>query len=207
MTEVLSESAGAGPVDAAVSAAVGWLDAGRRVAVAIVMTTGGAGFPPPGSMLAVAEDGGAAGSVSGGCIEESVVRQALRAIGDGEQRVLAYTVTDDMARREAGLAAGGRIELYLEPVDPGGQGHRLLGRVLKAGREGQPVALVCDLVTGMKTLVYRQAVHGGFGLEEPVLEEVRRRLETGCCTVLEPSEDSRLLVRVFGGISPINATA
>ncbi len=189
--------------------ALRWLDEGRRVAVASVMAVSGGPFPPPGSLFAVAEGGGAAGSVSGGCIEDSVVRQALRAIEDGEQRELVYTVTDAVARSEAGLAAGGRIELYLEPLDPGSRPHRLLERAAKAWAEGRPVALVSDLITGLKTLVYPHAVHGAFGLDEPVLEEVRRCLEARRSAVLEPGEDGRLFVHIFapdfGPDSQINA--
>jgi len=197
MSEAESESAPAGAI--APTEALRWLAARRRVALATVMTASGGPFPPPGSLLAVAEGGDAVGSVSGGCIEDSVARQALRAIEDGEQRVLAYTVTDTVARAEAGLPAGGRIELYLEPVDPGGRGHRLLERVATATAEGRAVALVSDLITGLKTLVYPHAVHGGFGLDEPVLAAVRRCLAEGRCAVLEPSEDSRLFVQVFPG--------
>ena len=199
MSESVSESVLAGTDNDPLAVALRWLAAGRRVAVASVMSTSGGPFPPSGSLLAVAEDGSIAGSVSGGCIEDSVARQALRAIADGEQRVLAYTVTDAVARAEAGLAAGGRIELYLDPVDPGGHGHRLLERVAAARAEGQPVVLVFDLITGLKTLVYPHAVHGAFGLDEPVLEEIRCCLAEGRCAVLEPGEEGRLFVQVFGG--------
>ena len=193
MSEAVSESGASSAGDAVLGETLRWLAAGRRVAVATVMSCSGGPFPPPGSLLAVAE--------GGGCVEDSVARQALRAIGDGEQRVLAYTVTDEVARAEAGLAAGGRIELYLEPVDPGGRSHKLLERVAAVLAEGRAVALVSDLITGLKTLVYPQAVHGGFGLEPPILEEVRGCLAEGRCAVLDPSEDSRLFVQVFGQIS------
>ena len=86
-----------------------WLDEGRRVAWAVVMSGSNHALSPPGQTMAVVEDGAAAGSLSRGCIEDSVIRQALRAIEDGEQRILAYTVTDEVARREAGLGAGGGL--------------------------------------------------------------------------------------------------
>ena len=189
MSEPHSDSDGLGR-------ALGWLDAGRRVAVATVTASWEGAPRRPGSLLALAEGGGVAGSVSDGCVEESVVRQGLRAIEDGEQRLLAYTIADDIAR-QAGLAGGGRIELYLEPVDPGTPGHRLLDRVARARAEGLAAALVTDLVTGLKTLVYPETVHGGFGLDGPVLAEIRACLADRRCAVLEPSEDSRLWVQVF----------
>ncbi|MEI6560206.1 MAG: XdhC family protein [Rhodospirillaceae bacterium] len=178
--------------------ALRWLDAGRRVALAMVMTAWDGAACAAGSVLVVAENGDAAGSVSRGCIEESVIGQALRAIADGEQRLLTYCVADAVAREQAGLEGGGRIEVLLEPLDPGGGGHRLLGRAATARAEGRPVALVADLITGMKTLVYPHAVHGGFGLDAPVLAAVRRCLAEGRSAVLEPGEESRLFVQVFG---------
>ncbi|MEI7607636.1 MAG: XdhC family protein, partial [Rhodospirillaceae bacterium] len=65
-----------------------WLDEGRRVAWAVVMSGSNHALSPPGRAMAVVEEGAgaAAGSLSRGCIEDSVIRQALRAIEDGEQR-------------------------------------------------------------------------------------------------------------------------
>src|SRR5450755_3262988 len=46
-----------------------WTDAGKRVALATVVTTWGSSPRPVGSKLAVDADGNFVGSVSGGCIE------------------------------------------------------------------------------------------------------------------------------------------
>ncbi len=200
MAEAASESSVSGGVDAALFQAVGWLESGRRVALVAVMSSWHGAFT--GNLLVVAEDGASAGSLSGGCVEGSAAPQALRAIEDGEQRLLSYAVTDGVAMREAGLTGGGSLELFLEPVDPDSRAHQLLRRVAMARAEGQPVATVTDLVTGLKTLVYRHVVHGGFGLDEPVLCEIRRLLSAGRSVVFEPNDDARLFVHVFGGDFP-----
>ncbi|NUB24622.1 XdhC family protein [Azospirillum brasilense] len=65
-------------------------------------------------------------------------------------------------------------------------------RLLAARKAGRPVALVTDLGTGLQTLVYEDAVHGGFGLEDDLLEEVRERLRqdrSGLVSDLEDEED------------------
>ncbi|WP_454018354.1 XdhC family protein [Azospirillum sp. Marseille-Q6669] len=65
-------------------------------------------------------------------------------------------------------------------------------RLLAARKAGRPVALVTDLGTGLQTLVYEDAVHGGFGLEDDLLEEVRERLRqdrSGLVSDLEEEED------------------
>lgn len=56
------------------------------------------------------------GSVSGGCVESAVVSEAMQVIGDGAPRRLSFGVADEKAW-EVGLACGGTVEIYLEPVD------------------------------------------------------------------------------------------
>ncbi|CAO3374675.1 XdhC family protein [Azospirillum argentinense] len=65
-------------------------------------------------------------------------------------------------------------------------------RLLAARKAGRPVALVTDLGTGLQTLVYEDAIHGGFGLEDDLLAEVRERLRqdrSGLVSDLEEDED------------------
>jgi len=93
-----------------------WLDDGRGVAVATVVSTWGSSPRPAGSQLAVDEAGAMVGSVSGGCIEGAVVKEALAAIGDGAPRMLEFGVTNEQAW-EVGLACGGTVKVYVEKVD------------------------------------------------------------------------------------------
>ena len=93
-----------------------WREAGRKVALATVVSTWGSSPRPIGSQLAVEDGGKFVGSVSGGCIEGAVVHEALEAIKDGKPRVIKFGVTDEMAW-EVGLACGGQIQLFVERVD------------------------------------------------------------------------------------------
>src|SRR5919206_1911439 len=90
-----------------------WREAGKQVALATVVTTWGSSPRPVGSKLAVDQEGRFVGSVSGGCIEGAVVREALDAIADGKPRLLDFGVTDEQAW-EVGLACGGKIQVYVE---------------------------------------------------------------------------------------------
>ena len=65
--------------------------------------------------MAISEQGEFVGSVSGGCVEGAVVDAALQVLRAGEPRVLEFGVSNDRAW-EVGLACGGRIEIYVEPV-------------------------------------------------------------------------------------------
>ena len=93
-----------------------WREAGRGVALATVVSTWGSSPRPLGSKLAVDSDGAFVGSVSGGCVEGSVVTEALETIRDGKPRLLDFGVTNEQAW-EVGLACGGKIEIFVERVE------------------------------------------------------------------------------------------
>ena len=93
-----------------------WKAEGKGVAVATVVTTWGSSPRPEGSQLAVDEAGGFVGSVSGGCIEGAVVKEALAAIADGKPRLLDFGVSNEQAW-EVGLACGGKVQVFVERVE------------------------------------------------------------------------------------------
>jgi xanthine/CO dehydrogenase XdhC/CoxF family maturation factor len=66
-------------------------------------------------MLGVSADGQMVGSVSGGCIEGAVVTEALDIMAGAPPRLLAFGVSNEDAW-EVGLACGGRVEVFVEPV-------------------------------------------------------------------------------------------
>ncbi|MBT5266219.1 MAG: XdhC family protein [Rhodospirillaceae bacterium] len=102
--------------DNVLSAAADWRQAGRKVAIATVVKTWGSSPRPVGSQLAIDADGAMVGSVSGGCIEGSVVREALEAMEDGKPRLLEFGVSNEQAW-EVGLACGGKVEVYVERLE------------------------------------------------------------------------------------------
>ena len=95
--------------------AAGWVKDGRKVALATVIETWGSAPQPVGSQLAIDADGNFIGSVSGGCVEGEVVTQAIDVIGSGKPKMLAFGVADETAWK-VGLACGGRIRVYVEPL-------------------------------------------------------------------------------------------
>ncbi|MBL8805621.1 MAG: XdhC family protein [Rhodospirillales bacterium] len=96
--------------------AAAWRKEGRKVALATVVTTWGSSPRPVGSQLAVDGEGKFLGSVSGGCIEGAVIKEALDAIGTGRPRLLDFGVTNEQAW-EVGLACGGKVQVYVERLD------------------------------------------------------------------------------------------
>jgi xanthine/CO dehydrogenase XdhC/CoxF family maturation factor len=96
--------------------AAAWRKSGKGVALATVVTTWGSSPRPVGSQLAVDEAGKFVGSVSGGCIEGAVIKEAMEAIATGKPRLLDFGVTNEQAW-DVGLACGGKVQVFVERVE------------------------------------------------------------------------------------------
>jgi xanthine/CO dehydrogenase XdhC/CoxF family maturation factor len=96
--------------------ALGWREAGVRVAMATVVSTWGSAPRPAGSQLVCNATGDFAGSVSGGCIEVAVIEAAQHVMQTGAPTLLEYGVTDETAW-SVGLACGGRIRVFVEALE------------------------------------------------------------------------------------------
>ncbi len=92
-----------------------WLARGEQVAIATVVKTMGSSPRVVGSKMAVSSGGSMAGSVSGGCIEGAVFEECQQAISSGQSRLLHFGVADETAW-EVGLACGGEIDVFVEPL-------------------------------------------------------------------------------------------
>ncbi len=77
--------------------------------------TWGSAPRPAGSQLVIDGAGNFEGSVSGGCVEGSVVEEALDVIASGKPRLLEFGVADESAWR-VGLTCGGTIKVYVEKI-------------------------------------------------------------------------------------------
>lgn len=91
-----------------------WRQQGERIALGTVIETWGSAPRQVGAKLAVNLNGGIAGSVSAGCVENAVIEAALASIRSGEPRLLSFGVTKESAL-EAGLTCGGTIRVFVEP--------------------------------------------------------------------------------------------
>jgi xanthine dehydrogenase accessory factor len=123
-----------------------WSAAGEDIAIATVVETWGSSPRPLGSKMAVTRSGKMAGSVSNGCIEGAVFEEAQQVLKTRAARVAAYGVADDVAF-EVGLACGGHIEVFVQPLGPV---HR---RLMAKLERDEPATLRTDLITGEAELV------------------------------------------------------
>ena len=91
-----------------------WLTAKRNVILATVIQTWGSSPRPVGSRMIINDKGDFSGSVSGGCVETTVVRECIDLINQEKKfKKIEFKVSNESAW-EVGLACGGEIEIFLE---------------------------------------------------------------------------------------------
>ena len=128
--------------------ALDWQSRGHRVVIGTVVRTWGSAPRPPGSLMVIRGDGQVAGSVSGGCIEDDLIRRV--AAGELAMRVPETTVYGQTAEevRRFGLPCGGTVQLVLEPLSPQSQWRELLVLI----EQHQRVERHLDMATGLVQL-------------------------------------------------------
>jgi len=92
-----------------------WRRSGKKALLTTVVRTWGSSPRPVGSIMALCENGSVIGSVSGGCIEDDLIRTygTDNVFPSGPPKSLKYGITADEAHR-FGLPCGGTLELLLE---------------------------------------------------------------------------------------------
>ena len=132
--------------------ALDWHRAGRGAVLATVVETWGSAPRGVGAQLVVSAAGEMEGSVSGGCVEGAVVVEAMEmaATGAAPGRMLDFGVSDDEAFA-VGLACGGRIRVWVEPV--AAIGDALLADLVAARAARRAVAYEVDTASGARRLV------------------------------------------------------
>ena len=94
---------------------VGWWQAGETVGMGTVVATWRSAPRPAGASMLVGPDGTAVGSVSGGCVEGTVLEEAGRVLAGEPARLVTFGITDEMVW-DVGLACGGIIDVFVEPL-------------------------------------------------------------------------------------------
>jgi xanthine dehydrogenase accessory factor len=135
--------------EAVFTAVLGALQRGDAAALVTVIATSGSTPQRVGAKMLVFEDGRTIGTIGGGCYEHDAAGKAREAIRTRTARVSRYDLSDALAE-ENGLICGGRMDVFIEPLDPApplviaGAGHvsRLLADV--ATRVGFRVTVLDD---------------------------------------------------------------
>ncbi|MGK5643102.1 XdhC family protein, partial [Streptomyces sp. URMC 126] len=165
-----------------------WCAQGRDFAVATVVATRGSAPRRPGAALAVATDGTAVGSVSGGCVEAAVYELCRRVLTTGESLVERFAGDPDDPFA-AGLTCGGTLDVLVTPVRAGGPA----AAALAAAARGETVALAraLDGPTGPGCLLVRPdgppygTLGAGRPLDRAAAEAARTLLDAGRSGVVD----------------------
>ena len=128
--------------------AVSWLKAGHSVAIATVVQTWGSAPRPIGSWLAIRQDGQVSGSVSGGCVEDDLIRRVQTDIlTRATPEMVVYGVSQQEAAR-FGLPCGGTLRLLVEPKPELATLEKLLAQI----SSHQITRRTVNIGTGISTL-------------------------------------------------------
>lgn len=168
-----------------------WLAAGRKVALATVVSTWGSAPQPVGSTLLIDADGNFEGAVSGGCVEGEVIAEAVDIIASGRAKVLEYGVEDETAWR-VGLACGGAIRVLVERVgDEQGLSEATLERLIAHMARREAVARIVDVETAASRVVSLEHAYDDLLVKQ--LEDAFRFDRSGLVEV----EEGTFFIHVF----------
>jgi xanthine dehydrogenase accessory factor len=169
---------------------VRWTGEGHAVAVGSVIERIGSAPRDPGAALAVSASGEVAGSVTGGCVEPAVIREATEVLGGSPGRICRYGLTDDDGF-DVGLSCGGTIAVAVYPLD-----RAVLAPLGEAVENDAPVALTIRLADqgfGEQRLVSGE----GAPSEDPVESAARSLLEIGESGVVETAAGDLVFVESY----------
>ncbi len=152
-----------------------WTSEGKSFAVARVIQTWGSSPRPVGSALIISGGGEMAGSVSGGCVEGAVIKEARNVIDLQQGKRLAYGVSDDEAW-SVGLTCGGKLQVYLQPF-PADQSENAQAwqTLVQSLRENKSGVLITKLTDGISDNAFISMDGGltGVAMPEEVVEKAR----------------------------------
>lgn len=122
-------------------------EAGRKAAVATVVRIEGSAYRRPGAKFLVENEGGTAGSISGGCLEADVREVAFEVMRSGLPKLLRYeTGGDDASVFSLGLGCSGTVEIFVQSATS--------PEALEAGRE------ISELLQGDRAFSVATVVKG-----------------------------------------------
>ena len=145
--------------------ALAWLREGKRIAIATVVQTWGSSPRPVGSWLAIREDGQVVGSVSGGCVEDDLIRRVQTEIlTRNTPELVIYGVSKEEAAR-FGLPCGGTLRLLVEPSPE----QAVLEEILKGIESHQIILRRVDLHSG-KSMLHPGSREDGFSFGDSEMQ-------------------------------------
>ncbi|MFL6416528.1 MAG: XdhC family protein [Bryobacteraceae bacterium] len=154
--------------------------AGEQAVLATVVKTQGSSYRVPGARMVITRNGVRAGSVSGGCLEDDLVKRAWWLTESGPMIRRYDTTPDGEIAAEYGLGCNGIIHVLLERIAPG----NLVMNLVREARSSRSPATIAHLVAPKETVGSRLVIGVagnivGHTLENPQLAaQLRMAAET-----------------------------
>lgn len=179
-----------------------WLAEQQPVALATVVQTWGSAPRREGAKMAFTPAGQLSGSVSGGCVEGAVYEAGLEALENKQPQLLHFGVADETAW-EVGLACGGEIRVFVEPLDS--QVQALAQETAQAEQAGAAVTVISGpaALLGRKLIVREgEVVYGSIlpAVDEQAVALVEAQIrqgKPGRVTVEAAEEPAELFIDVW----------
>jgi xanthine dehydrogenase accessory factor len=176
-----------------------WIDSGEQIALATVIQTWGSSPRGVGAKMALTPDGKITGSVSGGCVEGAVFETGVEVLKSGKPELLHFGVADETAW-EVGLACGGQIDVFVEPLD------RALFDAWRAELLAERAHAMATVIRGPGRLLGRQVLVAedkpskdaqGTGFDQVILEKAHSAMTEGRSQRFEIPLEGEDTVEVF----------
>ena len=164
-----------------------WSSDSRTLALAFTLKTWVSAPRPVGCMLAISDNGEFEGSVSGGCVENSVIEESKEVIITGNPKRLTYGLTDDTAW-SLGLPCGGTIELLLIRLNDQAFAQTLIQK--------SPTTLCVQLSTGRMAIGHSGDWSGELA-QESEFSQIRENLIDSAHVDTQLNEGLDIFVRPF----------
>tara|TARA_B100001741_G_scaffold311943_1_gene314149 strand:+ start:1023 stop:1985 length:963 start_codon:yes stop_codon:yes gene_type:complete len=126
-----------------------WLKNNQNLALATVISTWGSSPRPVGGQMAINDKGDIIGSVSGGCVENAVISEAINSIQDKKLRIKDYGISNNMAW-EVGLACGGELKILIQPLE---KKDAIILKIAKNIKERKQITLMTNCNDGARKII------------------------------------------------------
>ena len=104
-------------IDTILEEAISWIESDKQVVLATVVQTWGSSPFQIGSKMIIDEKGNFLGSVSGGCVETSVITECVELIKNKNSfKKIDFKISDENAWN-LGLACGGEMTVFIEQIN------------------------------------------------------------------------------------------
>ncbi len=98
--------------------ALGRINKGEIIALAIIIETKGSTPREVGAKMVVGKDGLIAGTIGGGITEAKIIKEAKQALEEGKEKLLTYHLTKEQAALDEGAICGGEMKVFIDILQP-----------------------------------------------------------------------------------------